>query len=119
MGRYYQGDIEGKFWFGVQTSDDGEFFGAKESASNIIDYEISCDEIETVKHGIVMCKKRLRRALIEYGADTGFNLSFWNPLTDTEQQYYASWMARLEMGIKILIFFIENPDTDCYFTAET
>jgi hypothetical protein len=30
MGRYYQGDIEGKFWFGCQSSDDGEFFGAKE-----------------------------------------------------------------------------------------
>lgn len=30
MGRYYSGDIEGKFWFGVQSSHDGEFFGAIE-----------------------------------------------------------------------------------------
>ena len=30
MGRYYSGDIEGKFWFGVQSSTDGEFFGAEE-----------------------------------------------------------------------------------------
>ena len=30
MGRYYDGDIEGKFWFAVQSSDDGEFFGAKD-----------------------------------------------------------------------------------------
>ena len=27
MGRYYSGDIEGKFWFAVQDSDDAEFFG--------------------------------------------------------------------------------------------
>ena len=26
MGRYYQGDIEGKFWFAVQSSADPEFF---------------------------------------------------------------------------------------------
>ena len=30
MGRYYQGDIEGKFWFGVQSSDDANNFGGSE-----------------------------------------------------------------------------------------
>ena len=30
MGRYYHGDIEGKFWFGVQSSTDAEFFGVEE-----------------------------------------------------------------------------------------
>jgi len=28
MGRYYYGDIEGKFWFGIQSSTDASFFGA-------------------------------------------------------------------------------------------
>jgi hypothetical protein len=27
MGRYYSGDIEGKFWFGTQSSDDATHFG--------------------------------------------------------------------------------------------
>ena len=27
MGRYYQGDIEGKFWFGVQNSNAADRFG--------------------------------------------------------------------------------------------
>ena len=27
MGRYYHGDIGGKFWFGIQESDDASFFG--------------------------------------------------------------------------------------------
>ena len=39
MGRYYNGDIEGKFMFGVQCSTSGERFGAQEVASNWIDYE--------------------------------------------------------------------------------
>ena len=27
MGRYYQGHISGKFWFGIQSSKDADFFG--------------------------------------------------------------------------------------------
>jgi len=119
MGRYYQGDIEGKFWFGVQTSDDGEFFGAQESHTDIIDYEIDCEDIEIVKEGIMKCKTKLRHSLLEYDPDTGFKPSFWNPLTETEQRYYSEWMARLTMGIKILEFFNKHPDDTCYFTAET
>ena len=29
MGRYYFGDIEGKLWFGIQNSDDADFFGVE------------------------------------------------------------------------------------------
>lgn len=29
MGRYYSGDIEGKFWFAVQSSDDADNFGVE------------------------------------------------------------------------------------------
>ena len=35
MGRYYNGDIEGKFWFGVQSSDDADFFGKEGEPSHI------------------------------------------------------------------------------------
>ena len=30
MGRHYDGDISGKFWFGVQDSEDAVHFGAEE-----------------------------------------------------------------------------------------
>ena len=33
MGRYYSGDIEGKFWFAIQSSDDADYFGV-EGVSN-------------------------------------------------------------------------------------
>ena len=29
MGRYYSGDIEGKMWFAVQSSNDWDFFGVE------------------------------------------------------------------------------------------
>ena len=29
MGRYYDGDIEGKFWFAVQSSNDANHFGVR------------------------------------------------------------------------------------------
>jgi hypothetical protein len=40
MGRYYTGDIEGKFMFGVQSSDDANFFGV-EGESRSLDYYYS------------------------------------------------------------------------------
>ena len=41
MGRFYNGDIEGKWWFGVQSSDTPERFGGYEIS---IDYSISNDD---------------------------------------------------------------------------
>ena len=58
MGRYYEGDIDGKFWFAIQSSDDGEFFGAEEQDSNWIDYYVDKEVFEEV-NGIAKCKKAL------------------------------------------------------------
>ena len=58
MGRYYEGDIDGKFWFGIQSSNDGEFFGAEEQESNFIEYYVDREEFEE-SNGIEKCKKAL------------------------------------------------------------
>jgi hypothetical protein len=58
MGRYYDGDIEGKFWFATQDSNDGEFFGAEEQESNCIEYYVDKEEFEEI-NGIKQCKKAL------------------------------------------------------------
>tara|TARA_B100000315_G_C14001057_1_gene330198 strand:+ start:76 stop:456 length:381 start_codon:yes stop_codon:yes gene_type:complete len=52
MGRYYSGDIEGKWWFGVQPSDVPLRFGAVETTieyciSNDDDFKDTMKEIET------------------------------------------------------------------------
>ncbi len=61
MGRYYDGDIQGKFWFAVQSSDDGEFFGSQECGNNYIEYYLDREiwEKEGIK-GIEECKKNLQ-----------------------------------------------------------
>lgn len=35
MGRYYSGDIEGKFWFAVQSSDAPERFGCEQITNHV------------------------------------------------------------------------------------
>ena len=47
MGRYYSGDIEGKFWFGVQASNAADRFGSVGSA-NYIEYYFSDDNLHEV-----------------------------------------------------------------------
>ena len=61
MGRYYSGDIEGKFWFAVQSSDDGEFFGSEEQTSNQIEYYLDRQTWEDVGvKAIAECKEELK-----------------------------------------------------------
>ncbi len=52
MGRYYQGDIEGKFWFGVQGSDAADRFDPTsnhyEEDDGAIYYEFSKDTLSGV-----------------------------------------------------------------------
>ena len=60
MGRYYSGDIEGKFWFGVQSSDDASFFGGEVHEPNHIDYYFDNDHLSEVKKGIKECKQQLK-----------------------------------------------------------
>ena len=56
MGRYYNGDIEGKFWFAVQSSDDASFFGGNAYEPNYINYEFDEDDIESLELGLQKCK---------------------------------------------------------------
>jgi len=55
MGRYYSGDIEGKFWFGVQDSNDASFFGGEVSEPNYINYYFSTGDLRTIEKGINEC----------------------------------------------------------------
>ena len=48
MGRYYDGDIEGKFWFGLQGSDAPERFGAQEQEPRETEYYVDRDDLPLV-----------------------------------------------------------------------
>ncbi|NBW18280.1 MAG: hypothetical protein EBR82_60935 [Caulobacteraceae bacterium] len=59
MGRYYRGDIEGKFWFGVQSSNDASFFGGEVFEPNYIEYHFNEDDLPEIKKGLDNCDKEL------------------------------------------------------------
>lgn len=49
MGRYYSGDINGKFWFALQSSDAADRFGVSGEQPNVINYYFGEDDLEGVE----------------------------------------------------------------------
>jgi len=49
MGRYYSGDIDGKFWFAVQSSDAADRFGVTGEQPNTLSYYFDEDNLEDVE----------------------------------------------------------------------
>ncbi len=121
IGRYYNGDIEGKFWFGIQSSDDGEFFGAEALEPCEINYYVG--DIDKVNKGVDKCITKLgiyREKLDEFFEK---NHLYSNdliirelniPIDDTRD--ILEWYARLELGLKIQKCMEENGE--CNFSAE-
>jgi hypothetical protein len=83
MGRYYDGDIEGKFWFAVQSSDDGEHFGCTECGSNVIEYYVDRDTFNDV--GIKQIKELKRKLSFKHVQQTGTGKK------DTKYNHYDLW----------------------------
>ena len=50
MGRYYFGDIKGKFWFGVQSSDDAINLGGRNTDNLMLYYPCNCENISGKKY---------------------------------------------------------------------
>ena len=121
MGRYYNGDIEGKFWFGVQTSDDACFFGAEETTINT--YYIERDDLPEVSKRLEECKKKL--GIYKDKLDKFFNDNDSYNDSDLAKEFnidvkklseLLEWYARFELGEKIALHLISNED--CEFTAD-
>jgi len=49
MGRYYSGDIEGKFWFALQSSDAADRFGIIGHQPSVIFYSYGEEDLEGVE----------------------------------------------------------------------
>ena len=133
MGRYYNGDIEGKFWFGVQSSDDASFFGGSECEPSYIEYFFDTDDIPDIKDGIAKCTQYLD------GDDKKLNSFFTKHQEYTEKHLVEllgiqagtegaqehprhslneilKWYARLTLGLKILAC-VEKKGS-CSFNAD-
>jgi hypothetical protein len=125
MGRYYNGDIEGKFWFGVQSSDDGDFFGSKGHEPNtFLNYHFTKDEhLKDIKKGIKECEKELgtwKEKLDKFFTDNnGYNDKMIEDqlgLKKEKSKELLEWYARLELGNQILECVMKQGD--CSFEAE-
>ena len=119
MGRYYSGDIEGKFMFAVQSSTAGERFGA-EDVTDYINYYISRDEYDNIvkelndieKTGAV---KRVQDMFAK--CEHGYNNEIMeaNGVSKEDIAEYADW----RMGEQIKKWFDDNPEEDgLSFNAE-
>jgi hypothetical protein len=52
MGRYYSGDIEGKFWFALQSSDCANRFGVSGTTPEVLNYYFEESDLENVEEEI-------------------------------------------------------------------
>ena len=130
MGRYYQGDIEGKFWFGVQSSDDANHFGGSEIELQDDDGEIyeleyffNKEDLESINEGIQTCITDLgefKSKLDEvFSSSNGYNPDVLAKQLGVAEAKYSTIMdsyARLHLGNKIKKCVEDNGE--CRFTAE-
>ena len=128
MGRYYTGDIEGKFMFGVQSSSDADFFGVEGQAS-YLNYYYSKEDLPKVEEGIKECEgvlgeylKHIDQFFKEKDSYNNEQLSKYlteklgKDVTENNVAFNLEWYARLELGREIRDCIKENDQ--CYFEAE-
>lgn len=123
MGRYYSGDINGKFWFAIQSSDDALFFGGEEIEPNYLEYHFDGSHKSDIATGIANClnalgewKEKLDGFFKTHtiwneeqlGKETGMPADKMNGL--------LAWYARLELGEKIRACVEQTGE--CNFDAE-
>lgn len=122
MGRYYTGDIEGKFWFAVQDSTDASFFGGEQYEPNFLEYYFSSKDKPSIEAGIAKCKKALgdnkRKLDAFFRACDGYREEDLVAAGFPKKKVHEllEWYARLELGEKILKCVKQKGE--CHFEAE-
>lgn len=131
MGRYYSGDIEGKFWFGVQSSDDANYFGGAEvemedeESEEVVamEYFFEKEDMPSIDAGIKECLDELgesKQKIDEYfQTHSGYNdndMAKDLDITVEELRDKLTLYARLRLGnqIKACVEGIGK----CHFTAD-
>ena len=120
MGRYYNGDIEGKFWFATQPTDDADFFGVTGYQPERLEYQFEEEHLDAINEGIDKCLKEIgvpREKILEWFEKE----EYFYPKKMEEEGIIPSntnheWLARLELGMRILKSVEDTGG--CYFDAE-
>jgi hypothetical protein len=118
MGRYYSGDIEGKFWFAVQSSDAADRFGVIGTQPEELQYYFSEDDLEAVEEEINNIEESLgdKKQIIDefFEKKDGYNDKMLEEAGISKEE--LSEFADLGLGIKIRNQIKEFGY--CEFTAE-
>jgi hypothetical protein len=127
MGRYYTGDIEGKFAFAIQNSDAADRFGVTGQTPNFLEYYFTTDNLEDIKEELKNIedafgehKTSLKTYFDLYKTQDDAPLSFYSyiqegglpELTDNQLSEYYDYV----LGRKILDCIQETGS--CSFDAE-
>lgn len=114
MGRYYNGDINGKFWFGIQKSNSANRFGGSE----YLEYSFYEDDLFMVTEEIELIEKSLGENLKKLEEFFENNKSYTDDKLESIgiTKDMLSDYADLLLGIKIRDCIKENGK--CNFTAE-
>ena len=122
MGRYYSGDIEGKFWFAVQSSNAADKFGSIGYESNYLEYYFNEEHLPKVQEELkkiedVVSLEKIKKLDEFFNKINGYNdhileehgiLSIWNE----HKSDYADYI----LGKQIEKCLLENKE--CNFQAE-
>jgi hypothetical protein len=118
MGRYFSGDIEGKFWFAVQSSDCADRFGVQGYQPEVLKYWFSEEDLEGVEQEIANIETKLgdKLKVIDDFFETrnSYNDEMLLEIGISKQD--LSEYADLGMGKKIRDCIKENGQ--CEFEAE-
>jgi|TARA_X000001388_G_scaffold64_1_gene96 hypothetical protein len=126
MGRYYWGDIEGKFWFAVQSSDDASNFGVEgkyHDKTQTIDYEFQKEDLLKVDEQLLAIKYKLGSYMSElnefFEKNNGYNDEMLVEQTNIPAEEVSKAMqlyARYGLGVEIRDCILKNGS--CMFEAE-
>jgi len=118
MGRYYSGDIDGKFWFALQSSDCADRFGVTGEQPQTLEYYFSEDDLEGVEEEIKNIEDALgdKIKVIDefFEKNNGYNDQMLKEAGITTEE--LSEYADLGLGKKIRDCIKEQGY--CSFTAE-
>ena len=113
MGRYYHGDIEGKFMFAVQSSDAADRFGSI-GYNNYLSYYFDEDHLETIDEQLELLEPSFKKVEKFFEGKNSWNTQQQEDagISSQEMSNYADY----RLGLKIKECIIEQGH--CSFEAE-
>jgi len=98
MGRYYNGDIEGKFWFAVQSSVAAERFGGEMIEPQSVDFYFDESHLQDIKDELKRIEDKLGDRMKKmddfFGSSRGYNDQILkeNGILETDLSDYADYI---------------------------